>query len=750
MRHMILMRGAPGAGKSTFINEKGLAPFTISPDDFRLRLGGITLNESGDLTLNHAFEKRVWQDVEDALDFKMEQGQLVVVDATFQQKRDFSMPLKLAERHRYHVHCVDFTSLAKETALQRNQQRQAWKVVPEDVIHRAYERFADHAIPRDIEVWPFDGFGGGESPLDRLESERREFSDYEAVVHIGDLQGCYEPVAKLFSDGWRDDHAYIFVGDLLDRGIQNGEVIRFTVDEILPRDNAFLIMGNHELHIHRFAKNQPARSKEFQLNTLPQIESAKFTRKEANMLLDKAQDVLAYTYRDRRVLVTHAGLARVPEQFVTLPSVLFWKGTGVYSDPVDERFAENMAGTNWIQVHGHRNQAELPVQAFEKSYNLEGQVEFGGHLRVMELIGEGQSSRIATREILNTLYRKAKSLSVQTSGGTDASDFGKLSEELLAELQKHPLVQEKRFETQPHLRSINFTRKAFYDGKWDDVNRVARGLFIADDRRIVARSYPKFFNHEERAETQDRNLMHRLSFPLKLWVKENGYLGILGWDHMEDTPFFASKSTPESDFAQWFKEIFTGEVGEQGIRYAGEIVKNRNLSLVFEVNDPVRDPHMIEYGAPHVVLLDAIHRTEDFRKLDYAELEQIASALGIKVKQPGPTFASWKDFSGWMKAVKAQGSYYKWNDAHIEGFVCEDADGFQFKIKLDFYAFWKRMRGLRDKVRRARERQTAVDANPGNEEGRAFLDWLMTQPDSALQDSIIDLRNRYFSARGEG
>ena len=66
---------------------------------------------------------------------------------------------------------------------------------------------------------------------------------------------------------------------------------------------------------------------------------------------------------------------------------------------------------------------------------------------------------------------------------------------------------------------------------------------------------------------------------------------------------------------------------------------------MFEVNDPVRDPHMIEYEDAHVVLLDAIMRTEAFEKLPYSELVQIAATIGVAVKQPGPTFQNWKDFA---------------------------------------------------------------------------------------------------------
>lgn len=742
MRHLILMRGAPGSGKSTFIRQHGLSALTISPDDFRLRLGGISMTPDGDLQVNHANEKRVWNEVEEVLDFKMAQGQTVVFDATFQRTRDFSLAIKLADRHRYQLHCVDFTGVPKKTALAQNQMREPWKVVPDQVIETAYARFVEHRVPEKINVWSFDEFTE-DSPLDRIEPPMLDLSDYAGVVHIGDLQGCYEPVKELFADGWRDDHFYIFVGDLLDRGIQNGECIRFAVDEILPRENAALIFGNHEYHIHRFAKGLHPVSREFQFNTLPQIEQAGFDKKQANALMDKSLDAMRYVYRGQKVLVTHAGLSRVPDRLAILPSQTYWKGTGGYEHPVDQTFSDQSEG--WWQVHGHRNKQELPVEAAPGSFNLEREVEFGGFMRVMTLIGQKDAVKVETREIKNDVFRSKADLKKRDKiSPRDAGEHGKISAEMMGKFDAHPLVRAKTFASRPHLSSLNFTREAFFDGKWDDVNGMARGLFVADDRRIVARSYPKFFNLEERAETQTRNLANRLQFPLKLWVKENGFLGILGWDHIDDEAFFASKSTPESDFAGWFREIITAEAGVEGIKKASAVVKNRNVTLVFEANDPVRDPHMIEYEDAHVVLLDAILRTEAFEKLPYSELVQIASTIGVAVKQPGPTFQNWKDFAGWLKSVESQGRYFQWKDTHIEGFVCEDAAGFQFKIKLDFYAFWKRMRTVRDRVRRAREKgQPPPVLRENDETASAFQEWMTTQPDSAFAESIIDLRKRF-------
>jgi hypothetical protein len=117
--------------------------------------------------------------------------------------------------------------------------------------------------------------------------------------------------------------------------------------------------------------------------------------------------------------------------------------------------------------------------------------------------------------------------------------------------------------------------------------------------------------------------------------------------------------------------------------------------------------------------------------------------IGVAVKQPGPTFRAWKDFEGWLGAVQRDGRFYQWRGQHIEGFVAEDLGGFQFKIKLDYYSFWKWMRTQRDRVRRARDKGRPLPPPPDDHEGIAFYEWLITQPDTTLQLDIIQLRDAF-------
>lgn len=739
MRKLVLLRGAQGSGKSTFIAKQGLEGYALSPDIIRILIAGVVMSAEGDITINQARDKKVWEEIERILDEKMSRGEFIIFDATFLRTRDFKLPIELAHKHRYELFCVDFSSIPIEFSLKQNKQRALYKQVPEDVVTRSYERLKEGKIPDKITVFDHHEFASA-SLVEKLDIVAVDLNQYKKIHHIGDLQGCYDPIKEYFKEGFKDDEFYIFVGDFLDRGIQNGEVIRWIVDDVINRSNVVLIWGNHETHIHRYATSQTTISREFEYNTLPQIEKVNFTKNEANLLCSKLLDCFVYHYGKNQCLVTHAGIASVPKHLVLMPSWQFLRGTGTFEQPVDYSFSDNMKDTNWIQVHGHRNASSLPIKVTDKSFNLEEQVEFGGHLRIMTLTKLGAIEEIRIR---NNIHRKQGSGIKDDSCGNEEY---KISISSLEKLKSHDFVNCKKFGSYPHITSYNFSSKAFTKGIWDQVSLAAKGLFIDENRNIVARSYNKFFNLDEREETRLNNLEKNLSFPINLYVKENGFLGIVGFDPTTNELFFASKTTPELQFAGWFKEIICQLIGPSRLEYLKRTVRDENLSLVFEVNDPLNDPHMIEYETRHVVLLEAIYRTENFKKLHFQELQKLAKSYNLPCKQKAISFKDFSSFKSWLDSVNRQGQDYSFKGKQIEGFVIEDSKEFMFKIKLPYYSFWKSMRSLKERIVKVRATGGKLDRDISSPEASSFYQWAMTQDDEVLMKDIIAVRKLYLES----
>ncbi|HJL44967.1 MAG TPA: RNA ligase, partial [Polyangiaceae bacterium LLY-WYZ-15_(1-7)] len=557
MRRLIVTRGPQGAGKTTFLRQLGLEPWLLSADRLREVHAGPVLTAAGTLGVSQEHDRAVWPELMGHLEARMERGELVCLDATHPKAKSFAPYRALVRRHRYAVRVVDFAPVPLARCLAQNAARPAPHAVPEGVLRATHEACLHGAVPDDFPAVPWSEDGAHADAIRAfLDVPVHDLSAYRAVLHVGDLQGCFAPLEALLEreGGLRDDVFHVFVGDLLDRGVENDAVFRWALEH-LDRENVAIVWGNHETHLHRWARGLSGKSDEFDLRTRPQLEAAGFGPADADRLCDALHEVFLYRWKDRRVMVCHAGMSTVPERPALVSGHQWAKGVGYYADPVDALF-DAQAPAGWVQVHGHRNVPELPLEAAPRSFNLEGKVEFGGALRALRLDAGG----FTPIEVPSRRYRP---IHERVAHGTlrdrklyprwvapDMPPAPRLGGEVLEALRAHELVYEKRSTSKPWIAAFNFTRDAFFDRRWDALNTTARGLFVdVEEGLVVARSYDKFFNLGERPETTMGALKERLAWPVTGWVKENGYLGIVGYDAREEALVFASKSSLESDFA---------------------------------------------------------------------------------------------------------------------------------------------------------------------------------------------------------
>ena len=541
MRNLIILRGSPASGKSTYIKEHNLENYTLSADNIRLLFESpIIVPDKLHRVISQKNDSYVWALLFELLEKRMARGELVVVDATHSHSSDFSRYNKLCERYRYRRYYLDFSDVSIEECKKRNSLREDYKRVPESVIDKMYSRLRTQGktsgwvklnketFPKEIEVKLFD------------------LNFYKKIHIFGDIHGCYEPLKKYFEDNpYSQDEMYIFCGDYIDRGVQNKETMEFLLT-LYQNKNVLFLEGNHEKWMNYYALDELERikSNQFLKHTIFELENLQ--KKELRTFYRKLGQLAYFEYDDNKYLVSHGGLSFMPSDLQNVATEQLINGVGDYNVDIDDVWAKNYKDV--IQIHGHRNTFEID-DVDNKSYNLEGKIEFGGNLKVLQL-EKGQKPKII--KIKNDMFDK------------------KINEEKQPKkiLKEIPIMEQLRLsndiretELDNNISSFNFTHKAFYNKNWNDLTCKARGLFLdTNSGKVVARGYEKFFNVNEKRETELEHLIATFKGKITCYKKENGFLGIMSW--VNGKLFMASKSTNVGTYAEYFKKIYEDIKGE--------------------------------------------------------------------------------------------------------------------------------------------------------------------------------------------
>ena len=729
MRVLLLLRGSAGCGKSTWIEQNGLKPYALSADDIRLLCQSPVLQPDGTVGISQSNDKTVWKTLFNLLEIRMQKGEFTVIDATNSKTSEMNRYKQMCETYRYRMYCVDFTDIPIDEVKRRNASREELKRVPDEAIDKMYSRFKTQKIPSGIKVIKPD-------ELDSIWMKLFDLSEYKKIHHIGDVHGCYTALKKYINDngGIKDDEFYIFCGDYVDRGIENADVVKYLIS-IKDKKNVLMLEGNHEKWLWLWANGCTGKSKEFELVTKPQLEDAKIDKKDVRQLYRKFGQCAYYKYGENIYLVTHAGLSVLPDNLTFVATDQMIHGVGNYNDfeKIAETFVEKMP-SNYYQIHGHRNTKQVPIRVNDRVFNLEGRVEFGGDLRCVQLDKDGMHEV----EVHNEVFKTPEMREEQSVTNSSVAD-------VIISLRANRYIQEKKF---GNISSFNFTSKAFYDKIWDEQTTKARGLYLDTFKgKVVARAYDKFFNINERPETKFDMLQHKLQFPVTAYVKENGYLGIVSYDEYNDDLFIASKSTIDSQFAQWLKESIYNQITEENREKMKQYAKDNNVSFVFENVDMKNDPHIIEYPESKLYLLDIVYNQMDFAKYDYETMCDIAHQLGLTPKEKAFEIANWQDFYDWYYDILEED--YEYNGRKIEGFVIEDSVGYMTKLKLAYYNFWKFMRAIsHEAIRNGYIKKTSALTTPIANEYYAWVRKLHNVDDiDSIPKDICTLRRLFFKEK---
>ena len=723
MRTLLLLRGIQASGKSTWIKENNLEPYTLSADNIRLNIANPVLLEDGSYEISQKYNKVTWELLYKYLEMRMQNGDFTIIDATHSDLKLLNKYKDLASIYKYTMYCLEF-DVPLEEALKRNKERDNYKYVPERVIERTYETIKNNEkLPSALKKI--------ESIDEIINFYTADVNQYEKVVIIGDIHSCAEPLKEVLKD-FNEETLYIFVGDYFDRGIQPVETFNIILD-LLEKPNVILIEGNHEeKSMKKFIYDEEKYTKSFEETTLlPLLKEydVDYVRASLKKIYKKLRQCFAFEFRGKKFLCTHGGLPLVPKLTLVSAKEMI-HGVGKYETEIGEIYSENYKKglcQGFIQVHGHRG-----VNDGQFSYCLEDRVEFGGELKVLTIDNEG---KIKKTGIKNSVYNKG--LKIPMSGAVEKVEFN-TANELINEMIRHQFINVK--ECEHNLISLNFNREAFNKKKWNDLTIKARGLFVdKDSGEVKIRSYNKFFNFGER-HVNLGYLKKYATYPIRAFKKYNGFLGLASVVNNEIV--LTSKSVTSGKYKDIFQDIWNKVESEVRELLKQTMIEN-NCTAVFEVVSPEYDPHIIKYDKEHLYLLDFIENKLDLDThnidLEFSEnlMKKVEFSSDLLTKKEELTRLENYDELYNFLAEKEKSL------EEFEGYVLCDNSGFMFKFKLPYYNLWKTRRAWLERYRSALVKGKKVEVTE-KDEHRHFKKFLLKLGKDKLQElSIIDVRELY-------
>ena len=726
MRTLLLLRGTVGSGKSTFIKKNNLEPYTLEADKFRLLISNPKLTKFGDFEISQKNDRLAWEMLFNCLEERMKKGEFTVVDATHTTKRAMNSYKALADKYKYTIYYYQLDTPLEE-CIENNKKRESYKQVDENVISRMFRNIQNEKLS-----------GSFKRIFDINEIINFYVADvtekYDKVRIIGDIHSCFTAISEIVKD-FDKNTLYVFLGDFLDRGIEHKQTLLLMLD-LYKKENVIMIEGNHEIHLENFANDFKINSKEFLNVTLPAIleneKNIDSFKREIRKFYKKLRQCYAFKFHNHKILCTHAGLSFVPDLALVSTNEMI-NGVGSFETEIGELYEENyLKGKcqDFVQVHGHRG-----VNSTEHSICLEGEVEYGGELKYLDVMPD----KILQKSVINTVYDRDY-LQHELEKAKESNQINLTADEDVNKLIVSKLISVKK--TKPNLYSLNFGRNVFRKKLWNDSTIKARGLFVdAETGKVKIRSYNKFFNYGENKYSTREYLENNIVYPVTAYEKYNGFLGILSV--IDEKFVFATKSVTNGTHVKYFETLFE-KASKKMKSEIFRICSENDVSIVFEVVSN-EDRHIVDYfGREHLFILDVIdnslfingvHVDNNFSERFLKELNFDDDVIKMKKEI--------KKCNNFDEIIDLMENYDNFENA--EGIVFCAENGLMFKYKAKHYSLWKKRRGILEFYRK--------DFNKAKLAGRykdeqQFIEWLTELDNDKVENAhIIDLMNEYESKK---
>ena len=205
------------------------------------------------------------------------------------------------------------------------------------------------------------------------------------------------------------------------------------------------------------------------------------------------------------------------------------------------------------------------------------------------------------------------------------------------------------------LSIYNYSRTCQYEGGWDDITKMCRGLILDKEGNVVAKAFNKFFNYEELTLSD----IPEESF--EVFEKLDGSLGILFW--YQGKWIISSKGSFTSDQAIFGKYLID-------TKYNVEVLP-KGYTTVVEIIYP-ENRIVCDYGKDEELVVLSMVSNASGKELDYDSMLAINEVSGL------PTIKKYDDIKNY-DTLKSKITENR------EGYVIRFRNGFRMKIKGEEY-----------------------------------------------------------------
>jgi predicted kinase len=654
---LVVLSGLPGSGKSSLrANAIGIELATwLSSDALRdeitppLRL---LVDGKPRLSRNESTNDVVFAIMQMRVRAGLQMGRTVVVDATSPTDADRQTWIDLANEIGA-PHLVVILDVSVETCIARASAREAY--VPAQSIREMHQPSAPAISPEvkakagpnaKLAVTAPQGFQRTSrfNHVTVNNTAQLYFGWKELPVGkwdvIGDVHGLLDNLLVLLGKaGWTvkdgrlqphpEGRKLLFLGDLVDRGIQSVELLRFVMRAV--QDGlALCLKGNHEEKLVRFLRTAKAHGIErwtSYANAETGMNMLKLEDGEREALTQflvhlpthfvDVQSRTAFVHADVHVFAP--GVSRTEDMLYGMSG---W--SKVDSDAIYQRGVE--AGINeFTVIRGH-----IPSTSEQSHiYSLERHPFQKGELVLMHF------------DKVQPVFANAASTKEERIAAFNASlvtercdfDFEAYSEKYALLKGLESLAEKKHVTRQlddsKMFRVYKYSKQTFWNNSWDVSPWLlkARGIVCDPAGNIVSHPFDKCFNYLENGTGKD------LSDDLDVIVtdKLNGFLGIVSANPLKSNALLVhTQGGFGGDFVGYINDHISPAMKGQMLKF---FAKN-DVTLMFEVLHK-EDPHIVAYPEDmmglHLIGVRGKQLTD--QPWTEAQVDAAAEAMGLRRPQ---------------------------------------------------------------------------------------------------------------------